>query len=840
MESLLGQLQASLAGRYEIERELGSGGMAIVYLARDFRHDRRVALKVFRPELAAAVGAERFLREIHITAQLQHPNILPLYDSGEAGGFLFYVMPFIEGESLADLLRREPQLPLAQAVQIAREVAEALSVAHSHGIVHRDIKPQNIMLTGGHAVVADFGIARAVAEAGADQLTQTGMAIGTPAYMSPEQASGTEHVDARTDVYGLGCVLYEMLVGQPPFTGSTAQAIMARHSMEDVPALHIVRRSIPPDLEQVVLCALEKSPADRFHTASEFADALRAIASGETPHLTGSMLGRARRRWPRWARPAALAAGTVLGATAVAVIVLLVKPRAVSPPITGGLDPHNLAVLYFDDRSPGGTLAYVSDGLTEGLIDELAGVPGLHVISRNGAARFRDEAVPPESVARALDVGTLVRGSVEPVADRLRISLRLVEGSSGVDFDRVAFEVPANDPLAARDSVVGQAARMIRERLGEELHLRQERGTAPSGAAWALLQRGELERKLGEEAVTRGSLGQAFKHFVTADSLLAAAETGHPGWVSPTVLRGQIAYRRSRTDTVLDTVLAAIAAAVSHANRALTSDPNYPPALELRGTAQYWHWLLGVTSDPKQAETMLGAARADLEAAVHADPALASAHSTLSHLYYQTGGKGGMVSSLLEARLAYEADAFLATAPEVLWRLFLVSYDLEQLTPARTWCDEGTRRFPQDFRFAECRLWTLTMPAVTRDPGAAWRLVEEATRLAPESKRAYEHARTMIIAAAVLAQAGLADSARHVLLAARVGADVDPQQELPFVEAYVRTVLGDSTEAVALLKQLVAGSRHEAGSDAGEWATNWWWRGLRGRPDFEALVQASR
>lgn len=280
MEGLLERLRASLAGRYEIQRELGSGGMAIVYLARDCRHDRPVALKVFRPELAAAMGADRFLREIQITAKLQHPNILPLFDSGEADGFLFYVMPFVEGESLAELLAREQQLPLPQAVQIAREVAEALSVAHSHGIVHRDIKPQNIMLSRGHAMVADFGIARAIAEAGAGKLTETGIAIGTPVYMSPEQASATEHIDARTDVYSLGCVLYEMLVGQPPFTGTSAQAIMARQTMEEVPAPHIVRHSIPPDLEQIVLCALEKSPADRFHSATEFADALRAVASG--------------------------------------------------------------------------------------------------------------------------------------------------------------------------------------------------------------------------------------------------------------------------------------------------------------------------------------------------------------------------------------------------------------------------------------------------------------------------------------------------------------------------------------------------------------------------------
>lgn len=839
MEGLLERLRASLAGRYEIQRELGSGGMAIVYLARDCRHDRPVALKVFRPELAAAMGADRFLREIQITAKLQHPNILPLFDSGEADGFLFYVMPFVEGESLAELLAREQQLPLPQAVQIAHEVAEALSVAHSHGIVHRDIKPQNIMLSRGHAMVADFGIARAIAEAGAGKLTETGIAIGTPVYMSPEQASATEHIDARTDVYSLGCVLYEMLVGQPPFTGTSAQAIMARQTMEEVPAPHIVRHSIPPDLEQIVLCALEKSPADRFHTATEFADALRAVASGETPHLTGSLLTRAHRRWPRWGRPTAIGAGVVLVVGAIVTIVIITRPHRPSPAAAGGPDPHNLAVLYFEDRSRGGAMGYVADGLTEGLIDELARVPGLHVVSRNGVAQFRAEAVAPESVARVLDVGTVVQGSVEPVGDRLRVALRLVEGSTGVDFDRVAFEVPGADPLAARDSVAGEVARMLRERLGEELRVRQQRGSAPSGAAWALLQRGERERKTAEDLVAGGDLHQAFIHFGRADSLLVTAEMGHATWVDPTILRGQIAYRRSRLVSDVDSAVAAIAMAVSHADRALAIDPNYAPARELRGTAQYWRWVLGVTPDPKEADALLKAAQADLEAAVQADPTLASAHATLSHLYYQK--PGGIVSALLEARLAYEADAFLATAPEVLWRLFLGSYDLEQLTQAHTWCDEGARRFPNDYRFAECRLWTGTMPGVTPDPTEAWRLVDEATRLAPESRREYEHHRVMIIAAAVLVRAGLADSARRVLLAARAGANVDPNLELPYVEAYVRTLLGDDAEAVALLRRLVAGgSAVNKGEGQEEWAAHWWWRSLQGRPDFQALIRASR
>src|SRR5712691_9101040 len=222
------QLQAALADRYALERELGRGGMATVYLARDLRHGRPVAIKVLRPEIAATLGPERFLREIDTAARLTHPHILPLHDSGEAAGFLFYVMPYVEGESLRDRLSREKQLPLGDALQIAREVADALSYAHSHDVVHRDIKPENILFEAGHAVVTDFGIARAITAAGGETLTGTGIAVGTPAYMSPEQLAGGEHVDGRTDVYSLGCVLYEMLAGEPPFTGPTAQAIQAR------------------------------------------------------------------------------------------------------------------------------------------------------------------------------------------------------------------------------------------------------------------------------------------------------------------------------------------------------------------------------------------------------------------------------------------------------------------------------------------------------------------------------------------------------------------------------------------------------------------------------------
>ncbi|HSB55997.1 MAG TPA: serine/threonine-protein kinase, partial [Gemmatimonadales bacterium] len=293
------RLAAALADRYRIERELGAGGMATVYLAQDLKYDRKVAIKVLRPELAAVIGAERFLAEIKTTANLQHPHILPLFDSGvarveghgswvenaskdprpstldpETAAYLFYVMPFIEGESLRDRLTREKQLPIGDAIRIAGEVASALDYAHRHNVIHRDIKPENILLHDGRALVADFGIALAASKAGGSRMTETGMSLGTPQYMSPEQAMGERTITASSDVYSLGCVLYEMLLGEPPFTGPTAQAIVARMMIEKPAPLRARRDPVPEPVERAVLTALQKLPADRFRTAAEFAAAL--------------------------------------------------------------------------------------------------------------------------------------------------------------------------------------------------------------------------------------------------------------------------------------------------------------------------------------------------------------------------------------------------------------------------------------------------------------------------------------------------------------------------------------------------------------------------------------
>ena len=360
MPELLSRLQTALFDRYRLDREIGAGGMATVYLAQDIRHDRRVALKVLRPELAAVIGAERFLAEIKLTANLQHPHILPLFDSGEADSYLFYVMPFVEGETLRDRLNREKQLPVADAVRIGCEVAAALDYAHRHGVVHRDIKPENILLHDGQALVADFGIALAASKAGGSRMTETGMSLGTPHYMSPEQAMGEREITARSDVYALGAVLYEMLSGDPPFTGSTAQAIVARVVTETPRPLVAQRHTIPRHVEAAALTALEKLPADRFATAAEFADALRNkgyTATTAVPALAAAP-SAARRRLV----PTTLAALAVAGVATLAALWGWLRPAPVMPVSQFSLALRSSEALQPVPGTGGGRIAISPDG----------------------------------------------------------------------------------------------------------------------------------------------------------------------------------------------------------------------------------------------------------------------------------------------------------------------------------------------------------------------------------------------------------------------------------------------------------------------------------------------
>ena len=365
MSELSVRLVSALADRYRIEHELGQGGMATVYLAEDLKHHRQVAIKVLKPELAAVLGPERFLREIETAARLNHPHILPLYDSGEAGGFLYYVMPYVAGESLRGRLERETQLPVDEALQVAREVADALSYAHARGVVHRDIKPENILLESGHAVVADFGIARAISVAGGETLTGTGMVLGTPAYMSPEQAADSKDVDGRADLYSLGCVLYEMLAGQPPFTGSTLASLAYQHLSVAPRPVTELRPAVPAALADTVARALAKNPADRFETTARFADSLVLPAAVVAPAHVPARSASVRRVALLWA-------GLAVAAVVIVAIGLWtwLRPTSATPEL-------NLTRLTYDTGASidpaisrdGKLLAYTSDRGGDGNLD---------------------------------------------------------------------------------------------------------------------------------------------------------------------------------------------------------------------------------------------------------------------------------------------------------------------------------------------------------------------------------------------------------------------------------------------------------------------------------------
>ncbi len=415
-----GQLPEVLGGRYRIEREVGAGGMATVYLAHDEQHDRRVAIKVLRPEIAVAVGGERFLREIKLTAGLQHPHILPLFDSGQVPetGLVYYVMPFIEGESLRERLQREQQLSLPDALQIIREVGDALSYAHDLGLVHRDIKPDNIMMSRGHALLADFGIARAVTAA-TGRLTGTGMAVGTVDYMSPEQATGTDEVDARSDQYSLACVLYEMLAGGPPFSAPTSQGVLARHLMDPVPSLRTLRSTVPVLVEAAIISALAKAKADRFPSVLAFVEALEGKRpSPGLPYPAAVAPGRPTRK-------TLVAAAVVLGVAGLAAW-LFFRP----PPI----DDHRVLVGLFEDRTGDAALASLAAQAATEVTGGLARTGLVEVVDARSASADQASATDLAALrktARKRGAGSIIWGSYTKTGDSLVFQVQMTEAATG-------------------------------------------------------------------------------------------------------------------------------------------------------------------------------------------------------------------------------------------------------------------------------------------------------------------------------------------------------------------------------------------------------------------------
>ncbi|HEX2723549.1 MAG TPA: protein kinase [Gemmatimonadaceae bacterium] len=420
----LDRLRNALSQTYTIDRELGRGGMATVYLAQDAKHERLVALKVLHPDLAASLGPDRFLREIKLAARLNHPHILPLHDSGEADGFLFYVMPYVEGESLRERLDRDSQLPVEEAVHHGRAIASALDYAHRQGIVHRDIKPENVMLYEGEAMVMDFGIAKAVSAAGTETLTQTGMMIGTPAYVSPEQAAGETNLDGRSDQYSLACMVYEMITGERPFSGATPQSIMAKRFTEAPKPLRDIRHGVPEAVEKAVMRAMATEASGRYTTSAIFGQAL-ASGNVSTPTDTASL--------PKAAVSAA-------------------KSVAVLPFTNMSADPEN---------------EYFTDGMAEEIINALTKIQSLRVTSRTSSFSFKGKNEDIGEIGRKLKVSTVLEGSVRKMGNRLRITAQLVNVADGSNLWSEKYDREIEDIFAIQDDISQAIVKALRVILTE-------------------------------------------------------------------------------------------------------------------------------------------------------------------------------------------------------------------------------------------------------------------------------------------------------------------------------------------------------------------------------------
>ena len=618
MTTLQDRLAVALDGRYTILQQLGEGGMAIVYLARDLRHDRSVALKALRPEISAEIGEDRFLREIRLAAGLNHPHILPVHDSGNAGGVLFYVMPNMEGAALRDRLERERQLPLEEALRLTREVASALDYAHRHNVVHRDIKPENILLHEGAAMVADFGIGKAVT--GGRTITRTGMSIGTPAYMSPEQASGETDINGRSDLYSLGCVLYEMLAGEALFTGPTAQAILVKRFMSPIPKVQSAR-DVPSEVDDLLGKLLTRSPVDRIASGQQLIEALDRIRRARQTSVGKSEADRKLR--PQ-------------------------KSIAVLPLTNLSADPEN---------------EYFSDGMTEEIINALAKVPSLQVGSRSSSFAFKGKNVDVREVGEKLGVSTVLEGSVRKIGSRIRIAAQLVNVENGYQLWSETYDRQLEDVFAIQDEI----SRAIVDALKLRLVDSSEQLVVPAKnlEAYNLYLKGRFFYHKFTEVGLRKSL-DFYQHVLLQDPGFARAYAGiadcwcqlADDWMAP-----EEAYPRAKAAS----------------KRALEYDPELAEAMTALGKVLCWYeWDFkageeqlrkAVSLNPNDAEAAwsfgsalptvgkLGEAISEMRRAVMLDPIFPKSSRWLSRFLLYAGDYTGAIAQA-EKTLELDSDYF--------------------------------------------------------------------------------------------------------------------------------------------------------------------------------------
>lgn len=821
-----------LAGRYRLEREIGRGGMGAVYLALDLKHNRKVAVKMIGAGLGSAASVERFLSEINTAAQLNHPHILSVHDSGQAGGELYYVMPHVEGASLRERLDREPRLPITEALRIGYQVASALSYAHAHGVIHRDVKPENVLLDPrGHAYLMDFGLARALSTVTAGRLTAIGITVGSPSYMSPEQAAGESEVDGRSDIYSLGCLLFEMLVGQPPFTGPDAQSLLRQHLTQSPPSVKARRADIPPALERIVRTALAKAPDQRHASADQLARDLQGVLNASGASTSRRMVAEGILRRPRFAIPIATALLAGLAWAGYRAVRTENDLRAgILAAIGFGRPPAlpatSIAILPFENLSPDHDLSALARGLTDDLIAELRRVPDLDVVSSAGVAGLRAGTVSLDSVAHALGVGTIITGGITRSGNRLRASVDVVDATSGRLRERVDVERDWDDLLPLRDSLVADVGFALRRAIGRDIRLTESRARTTSAEAWQLKQRAAELWDDFAPLVEAGDQRGAARIAEETDALLLRARQLDPDWLDPLIERARIADAMAMTPTTgPQDAVRLIARGIAFADSALHAAPDHARALEVRGALELDRAVLtSQLSDTAQ----LSSARGYLERAVRLDPTLAHAWSDLGtvHQYF-----GNPAAAALALHRAYEADAYIDNAGAILYRLFFLNYSLERDDEADRWCSEVARRSDVAWQPPLCRLMLLAAePASRTDVATARELRGQA--LAGMGPAIAESMRPTfdVELAAVFARAGMADSAFAIIAALREQRSADPAW-LAAKEASVLAALNRRDQAVAVLEVAVA-----EGLDLTPYFWNRQLKSLRDHPDFRRLA----
>ncbi len=835
-------LQTALASRYEFERELGRGGMATVYLARDLKHQRPVAIKVMDSKFAASPGADRFLREIEIAAGLTHPHILSVHDSGEIAGELFYVMPFVEGESLKQRLDREETVPLDEALRVATEVADGLDHAHRHGVVHRDVKPGNILLAEGHAYIADFGVARIVDVGFKTELTGTGITVGTPSYMSPEQAGGERDIDGRADIYALACVLYEMLSGSPPFTGSTPQAVLVKRITESPRPIRQVQQGVPPGVERALHKALATKREDRYETVGAFADSL--IPATGVARRASSVLRRIRYgvRKRLGGRPAL---ASTLGAAVLAAVVLIawaavrlggIGPGDAGSAGAGGTAPGEssettIAVLYFDDLSTDGSLDAYARGFTEALIQRINSVAGLVAPSLVAVRPFRDQPASPDSIAGVLGADFLVEGSILGSQDVLRVNVSLVDPVTGTPLGQSRVESARGDLIDLVDGVSDSLSLFLRPLVGHEVRLRELRGATDNDEAWDLVWRAEAMRETHRPLLNASEREQADWVLAQADSLLALAESLDPTWAEPVILRGWVAAERAlvfaeEAGEYDAEIRPLVEAALVKADQALGLDPENADALELRGTVTLG--LARTELNETARSALLEEAERDLRAAGEASPMQAEAWAQLGELlsYFRAdfaGAKEAYVRAL-------SSDPFLSEAENIAIMVGSLSTDLEEYDDAWFWYQEGRRRWPESVEFPALGLMTMASRSGLGRVEAARALADTIMQTLPPDRFPQYLPIWEAQVSTVLWRAGLEDSARAVLLRAEA---VTPDSLAAYDLAHAWLVQGNFERC---LEWLAIDLEANPGEKAYR-ATEPWFRHLHGDPRFQELVR---